>query len=152
MERELTPKQKLRAAYVEWIASLDDWEWYCHYTFREPVHPEQADKRYLRYIRDINRNIYGRRYREHGLGVPWVRGLEWQQRDVIHFHGLIGGGVSVLRRLTYMDKWNEENGFARILPYDKKLGALYYMVKYVLKGGEIDIYIPEKGIQKSFLS
>ena len=81
-----------------------------------------------------------------------MRALEWQRRDVLHFHGLIGGGVSVERRLTYMDKWNEENGFARILPYDKKKGAIYYMVKYVLKGGEIDLYVPTKGIQKTFLS
>jgi hypothetical protein len=149
---ELTKSQRLRAAWVEWISQLEDWEWYCHFTFREPVHPEQANKRYLRFTRDINRNLYGRYYGDHGLGVPWVRGLEWQEREVIHFHGLYGGGVSVLRRLTYMDMWNEENGFARILPYDKKKGALFYLVKYVLKGGEIDLYIPKKGIQKSLLS
>lgn len=144
MERDLTPKQKLREAYIEWIKPLDDWERYCHFTFRESVHPEQANKRFLRFIRDINRSIYGRRYNEHGFGISWVRGLEWQKRDVIHFHGLFGGGVSVLRRLTYMDKWNEDNGFARILPYDKKLGALYYMVKYVLKVGNSISTSPKK--------
>lgn len=127
----LTPKQKLRTAWVDWIAELEDWEWYCHFTFREPVHPEQANKRYLRFIKDLNRHLFGRKYGDHGQGVPWVRALEWQKRDVIHFHALIGGGVSVERRLTYMDKWNEENGFARILPYDKKKGAIYYMVKVV---------------------
>jgi hypothetical protein len=51
-----------------------------------------------------------------------------------------------------MNMWNEENGFAHILPYDKKKGAIFYMVKYVLKGGEIDLYIPKKGIQKALLS
>lgn len=149
---ELTPKQRLRESWVEWISQLEDWEWYCHFTFREPVHPEQANKRYLRFMRDLNRNLYGRRYGDKGGGVPWVRGLEWQQRDVIHFHGLIGGGVSVLRRLAYMDRWNEENGFARIQPYDKEKGAIYYMVKYILKGGEIDLYVPKNGIQKTLLS
>jgi hypothetical protein len=61
---------------------------------------------------------------------------------------LLDWGVSVERRLTYMDKWNKDNGFARILPYDKEKGAIYYMVKYVVKGGEIDPYIPKKNIQK----
>lgn len=149
---ELTQSQKLRAAWVGWISGLETWEWYCHFTFREAVHPEQSNRRYLRFMREINRSLFGRRYGDKGLGVPWVRGLEWQKRDVIHFHALFGGGVGVLRRLTYMDRWNHENGFARILPYDNKKGAIYYMVKYVLKGGEIDLYIPSKGIQKSLLS
>lgn len=52
-------------------------------------------------MRDLNRNLYGRRYGDKGGGAPWVRGLEWQQRDVIHFHGLIGGGVSVLVAACY---------------------------------------------------
>jgi hypothetical protein len=127
------------------------WEWYVHFTFAEPVHPEQADKRFRRFTRDINRALYGRRYGDEGAGVPWVRGIEYQKRDVIHFHGLYGGGVSALRRLTYMDLWSKSNGFARIYPYDGKEGALFYMTKYVFKGGDMDIYIPRNGIQAGLL-
>ena len=37
------------------------------------------------------------------------------------------------------------NGFARIFKYDAARGAVNYCSKYVLKGGEIDIYIsPEQ--------
>lgn len=63
---------------------------------------------------------------------------------------LFGGGVGVLRRLTYMDKWwDDNNAMARIKPYDKDKDAMYYMTKYVVKGGEMDIYVPQKGIQKT---
>jgi len=144
--------KKLRQAYVEWIMPLSDWQWYCHFTFKNPVHPEQANRRFLRFTRDINKALFGKRYGENGQGVSWVRGQEWQKRDVIHFHVLHGGGVSVLRRLTYMDRWYEDNGIARIQPYDKDKGAVYYMVKYILKGGEIDLYIPKNGIQTTLLS
>lgn len=40
---KLTPGERLRAAYVEWIADLETREWYCHSTFRDAVHPEQAN-------------------------------------------------------------------------------------------------------------
>lgn len=147
----LTPRQELRQAWVEWISTLDDWQWFAHFTFREPIHPEQANKRFLRFTRDMNRNLFGRRYGEEGKGVTWVRGLEYQKRDVIHFHVLYGGGVGVLRRLTYVDKWWNDNNksISRIQPYNKNKGAVYYMTKYVVKGGEMDIYIPQKGIQKT---
>ncbi len=98
----------------------------------------------------MNRNLFGRHYGDRGKGVTWVRGLEYQKRDVIHFHVLYGGGVGVLRRLTYIDKWWDDNAaMARIQPYDKNMGAVYYMTKYVVKGGEMDIYIPQKGIHRT---
>jgi hypothetical protein len=86
----LTPKQRLADNWVEFITNLEDWEWFCHFTFKEPVHPEQANKRYLRFIRDLNRHLFGRKYGDYGQGVSWVRALEWQKRDVVHFHCLIG--------------------------------------------------------------
>lgn len=91
MERDLTPKQKLREAYIEWIKPLDDWERYCHFTFRESVHPEQANKRFLRFIRDINRSIYGRRYNEHGFGIPGSG--DWNGKNVTSyiFMGYLAG-------------------------------------------------------------
>ncbi len=37
------------------------------------------------------------------------------------------------------------NGYARISKYDHSRGAINYCSKYVLKGGEIDLYVsPEK--------
>ncbi len=63
----------------------------------------------------------------------WVRGREYQHwRGVPHFHGLIGG-VKDLRRLDNMDWWYGKYGIARIEPYDKGLGAGFYLCKYVTK-------------------
>jgi len=53
-----------------------------------------------------------------------------------------------------MDVWREggffdngkrfyPNGFAKIEKYKPKLGARHYLSKYVTKGGELDIFIPE---------
>ncbi len=134
-------------AYAEFIELLGPWDWYATLTFREPVHPEQAARRFQRWIRVLNQEVYGRRFRERGQGCWWVRALEMQKRDVVHFHALIGGVGNKPRRLSYMDLWNEENGYARIYPYDPLAGARYYCAKYVLKEstkGELDVWVSDE--------
>jgi hypothetical protein len=149
------------------IQSLCPWDWYFTLTFHDAVHPEQADKRFYRWVRGINIERYGKRFREKHLSVPWVRATEYQKRGVLHYHGLMGGGVSRLRRLTWMDYWEKGfplrseqkssyrgptqlfsggNGFARILPYNPRKGARYYLSKYLLKGGEIDFSVPTDAV------
>jgi hypothetical protein len=131
----------LRDAWIQFIRKLEPLDWFATFTFREPVHPEQANRRYHRFIRTLNETTYGKRYREKGLGVYHINALEWQKRDVLHFHSLIGGGVSNLDQFYWMELWNRDNGFARIFPYQSS-GAPGYVSKYVVKGGEIDIYLP----------
>lgn len=122
---------------------LGGWEWVCHNTFAEPLHPEQAEKRFNRWIRDINRELFGRRYGAHGNGVFWARGTERQERDAIHYHALIGGGVRKLKRLSWMDSWHQDaEGFARIWPPADLQKSIRYVTKYQVKGGEVDIYVP----------
>ena len=80
--------------------------------------------------------------------------MEYQKRDVIHFHCLIGDPhLYKLKRLDFMKAWEHDcyrskelvNGFARICKYDATRGAVNYCSKYVLKDGEIDVYVsPEK--------
>jgi hypothetical protein len=91
-------------------------------------------------VSDINRELYGRRWRKRGQGVRWVRAMEMQRRGVPHFHALLGGdGLDELRRLSYMDRWNQLAGFAKIEP-PKDGGAVRgYCAKYVAKGGELDL-------------
>lgn len=138
----------LKRAYGEFLKELGErinFCWYATLTFREPVHPESAHKRFMRWIHKLNRKIYGVRYTKRKQGVRWVRALEWQKRDVIHFHCLIADipeewnpEFKDLRRLHWMDEWYKVNGIARIYPYDKNLGACFYLGKYISKGGEID--------------
>lgn len=37
------------------------------------------------------------------------------------------------RRMVWVDWWYEHYGIARILPYEEKLGAKYYLGKYLTK-------------------
>ncbi len=143
-------KVSLKEAWVEFIKRYEPFTWYVTLTFKEPKHPESADKAFFRWIRHINESLYGRRYREIKKGVTYIKCMEYQKRDVIHFHCLIGDPhLYKLKRLDYMKAWeygchhSKEmvNGFARIVQYNATRGAVNYCSKYVLKGGEIDIYI-----------
>jgi hypothetical protein len=132
-----TERQALRDA---WIALLGHWrwEWFCTFTFREFVHPEAADKRFRVLISQANRVLFGTMWYKRGEGLRWVRALEYQKRDVIHYHALLAG-VEDLRRLFWMDRWHELAGYARIEPIDCAAAVARYVSKYVVKGGEIDL-------------
>jgi hypothetical protein len=65
-----------------------------------------------------------------------------------------------LRRLTWMDTWNEFNGFATIEPFDPAKGAAWYCAKYLMKangdwelGGDLEAFrisqplLPMKGLR-----
>ena len=144
----------LQQGWVEFIKRYEPFTWYVTLTFKEPKHPESADKAFFRWIRHINECLYGRRYREKKKGVTYIKCMEYQKRDVIHFHCLIGDpNLYKLKRLDFMKAWEYDcyrskelvNGFARIFKYDATRGAVNYCSKYVLKGGEIDLYVsPEQ--------
>jgi len=132
-------RQDLKLAWVEFLEKWT-WDWFCTFTFRDLIHPEKADKLFRVWICKINRTLYGSRWYKHGKGIQWVRALEMQRRGVLHYHALIGGvGVQDLRRLTFMDEWDELAGFARITPVESANGVIGYVCKYVLKDGEIDL-------------
>jgi len=151
--------QTLVDGWVEFVSKFEPYELYCTLTFIEDIHPEQAERRFKRFIRKINESLYGRRYREKRKSIYYVRALELQRRGVIHFHCLLGGGVYKLHRLRTMQLWESEpgNGMARIEKYNLTLGARNYLSKYVSKGrgGELDIFIPYElrrhlGIEEDF--
>jgi len=144
----------LNEAWGQFIGKFEPYHWYSTFTFKDEVSQGRAEKQYHRIIRHINESLYGRRYRDKGLGVTWVKAIERQKRGVLHIHALIGGEVWRLRRFTFMDVWREgayfsngkrfqANGFAKIEKYKRELGARHYLSKYVTKGGELDIFVPE---------
>jgi len=59
--------------------------------------------------------------------------MELNIQGIPHFH-LLMGNLGQVRRLTWMDEW--EYGYARIYPYNPKLGAAHYLTKYTVK----DVY------------
>ena len=95
------------------------------------------------WIHEINRSIFGRRYYKRNEGIVGVLAREMQKRGVIHFHALFATGGA--RRLSWMDRWYEIAGIARIYPYNRDGGADKYVSKYVTKehgGGEIEVIGP----------
>lgn len=127
-------------AWVDFLTPYP-WDWFATLTFRDMVHPERADKLFRLWCSEINRSIWGPRWYKKRQGIFWVRALELQRRGVIHFHALMSGRGFDLndhaRRLTYMDRWYELAGIARI-EVPRTEAVVNYVSKYVAKGGDID--------------
>lgn len=135
---------ELPAAWAE-LMGRHEWEWFVTLTFRESKHPEAADKCWRYWVRCLDRSLLGpRALRDHPeRGTVWVRGLEWQRRDVVHFHALMqweGGLDTKAGRFDWMREWERiGGGMARIFPVRSQVEAARYVSKYVTKGGEVDL-------------
>jgi len=111
------------------------WDWFATLTFRDPPQNSRGWTKpgwgYTGRAWDKFMVNLGETKGMHDLS--WVRGREYQQwRGVPHFHALISR-VKDLRRMDFVDWWFQNYGIARILPYDRELGAGYYLSKYVTK-------------------
>jgi hypothetical protein len=137
----VAPGRALQEAWSAFLGSWD-WEWTCTLTFRDPVPIEVARKRFRLLESRLNRALHGRRWArkaKRGQGVGWVRIIEYQQRDVIHFHALFTG-VAGLRPRDWAAVWREVAGHATIGRIRNRTGTLRYLTKSVPWGGE-----PEMG-------
>jgi hypothetical protein len=133
---------ELKQAWGVFLTELGDraggWDWWATLTFRDPPESAQNTSGWTKIGWKYSGKAFDTFVRELGLrkglhDVWWVRGREYQRwRGVPHFHALIGG-VGELRRLTMMDWWFDRYGIARIEPYDRSLGAGFYLCKYVTK-------------------
>lgn len=128
----ITQKQNLSSAFGDWLNKYS-WDWWATFTFKKDKSPYGAKKAFLRFVKDIKKDVY------------FFLVIEWHKwRGSVHCHSLIGN-VSGIRRLTIMDKWYDIYGIARILPYNKNLGARYYLSKYLIKEmADWDFYLPKK--------
>lgn len=136
---DLVPVQK---AYGEWLAGYN-WQWFCTLTFREPPHPERAEKTFGYWIHRINQKMYGRRYKKRHDGIYWVLALEYHQSGVIHFHALLGDVEDLNVKYSRRDArnlWYELAGIGRIDAIDDRLSMVTnYVSKYVTKGGDLTV-------------
>lgn len=136
---ELPSQADLKTAWGGFLTELGDkaggWDWWATLTFREPPQDSPgwdkigwgySGKAWAGFIRELG-------LRKGLYDVQWVRGREYQHwRGVPHFHGLISG-VAELRRDEAWAWWFERFGIARIEPYNRELGAGFYLCKYVTK-------------------
>jgi hypothetical protein len=124
-------------AMGQWLGGLAPWDVFSTWTFSRPVQPAGAmfwARRHLRQLEEMAaRSVYA------FVGVE-----KGETGGLVHLHALVGN-VGHLRpycgeRLAPGDwgrgccmvhRW--PCGYARVLPYDPKLGARYYVGKYVCK-------------------
>jgi hypothetical protein len=139
------PKSPLQLKWIEFLSPYD-WQWFVTYTFKDPVHPEAADKRFKWWIRllDDSNGFKTRAKCSYKRRCLWVRGLEWQKRDVLHFHALIGNLPYQINTKNLRDLWAQSwllmgnTGFAKIYPVANVGGVVGYVTKYCVKEGEVD--------------
>lgn len=146
---------KLLESHKQLLDLFEPFDWFVTHTFyKTHPSPKTAWKLYNRWIRVLNEEIYGRRYREAGTGIIHVTSMEYQKRDCIHFHALIKGVPSHISRIKYSKVWENINlfvdtperaitGNSRIYAYDPERNAKGYLSKYVCKGVELQYYIPK---------
>jgi len=147
--------QSLQEGWVEFIERFQPYHWFVTLTFKDDLTNARANKIVARFMRGMNEDLFGKRYRDKGLGLPYINARERQRRGTPHFHMLVGGDCWKLKRLKYKDLWEgwdgrtfTRNGMARILPHDHNQGARWYVSKYVVKGGELDVNIPPYMFEK----
>lgn len=77
------------------LRKLGPWDWFVTLTFANPVHPRTAEDRWHRWLRLLQRDLYGPRWEMqrdvYGHGLTWTLAVERQRRGVIHFHALLAG-------------------------------------------------------------
>ena len=136
-------RSTLRGGWIELIERYE-WQWFCSLTFRADQHPEAANRKYRWWIAQLNRSLFGSRwYRKPEKTAFWIRTTERQDRDVVHFHALVGCSSKDLRhaaiRRYWSMRWNQMAGFSSIQAIGSKGRVSRYMTKCVARGGEMDV-------------
>ena len=139
-ERPWNDAEVLKQAWGDWLTELGDkvggWDWWATLTFRDPNNPKFPNwtQPGWSYTQKAYDSFLGHLSYENNLRpISWVRARENQPwRGVAHFHSLIAG-VKDLRRDNAWEWWFNQYGLARIEPYDRSLGAGFYLCKYVTK-------------------
>lgn len=143
LEAKLSPKYQLRRAWGEFVDQWP-WEWFATFTFAHETHTERGLKLFRVWCSMLSRGIYGPRWHKRDpYGVRFIVAVERHKSGNIHLHALLAG-VGDIRRLTWMDKWEELDelaGYPRIYPVENNTAVSSYVTKYVTKGG--DFYLSQ---------
>lgn len=131
--------KETQTAFENFVLDFAHWKSFLTLTFREPISVDAAHKKLKSLIRLLNRNVFGKNYPRcvgHSY-FSYCVGMEFQKRDVIHFHLLIDKPID----FSLIHKWwNLAAGFAYIEKINERVRVCNYVCKYVLKGGEVWLY------------
>jgi len=134
-------KDLIRTENEKWIFGLADWKSFISLTFRDEKTPDVANSLFKWFIRQNNEHAFGKHYTQkvgHSY-FSYVYGLEYQTRDVVHFHALVDKPLD----FSFVHRtWGSRCGFVWIDGNIKsKAKAVNYVCKYCVKGGQIDAYV-----------
>lgn len=123
-----------------WVQGLANWTSFVTLTFRENKFPDVAWSLFQWFVRQNNIHALGKHYtRKAGHSYfSYAVGMEYQTRDVVHFHVLVDKPIDY----SYVHfTWGDRCGFAWIdTDLKDKNKVIDYVCKYVLKGGQVDVY------------
>lgn len=140
----LAGKKVLSDAWAGWAGTAAKWRTFVTLTFKDEKTPDVARSLFDWWIRINNEFVFGKHYTrkvQHSY-FSYLAGVERQKRDVVHFHVLIDKPINF--SLTH-NAWGDRCGFAWIdgdLKDSEKV--IKYVCKYVMKGGEVDMYLAKK--------
>jgi hypothetical protein len=122
-----------------WLAGMAEWKVFLTLTFREDKAPDVANAYWKRLVRELNQELYGKHYTKkvHHSYFSYVLGVEYQRRDVIHFHAIADKPLNFKKIHTL---WNDWAGFVWTDIIKDKRDCVRYVAKYTLKGGSVDVY------------
>ena len=136
-------------AYRDWL-SVYPWTHFLTLTFKPSgptgsCHPERADKIFRKALDEINKAIWGKRYKkQYRKGVIVARAVEKGKKGgLLHYHAVMGRVPDYLN-CEFLEKvWQDVGGgFCRIEKVKSPKDVVQYMAKgsYLFKHGEIDIF------------
>jgi hypothetical protein len=99
-------------------------------------------RRFRTLLQILNRDLYGGHYTRmvgHSY-FSYLLGFEYTKNDMVHAHFIVDKPInfSLLHKV-----WNHMSGFAYIKPAPDVHGAVGYVIKYVAKGQDLEIYKPK---------
>jgi len=144
-------KDLLRTETEKWVFGLADWRIFLSLTFRDEKTPDVANSLFKWFIRKNNEHAFGKHYTQkvdHSY-FSYVFGLEYQTRDVVHFHALVDKPLD----FSFVHQiWGDRCGFAWIEGNLKsKAQAVNYVCKYCVKGGQIETFVAKKEVKPNVL-
>jgi hypothetical protein len=135
----------LQDEWINWVSKQRIWKHFVSMTYREEITQEAALAMWYRFIRLLNRRVFGDHYTRivHHSYFSYVLGIERQTRGVLHFHVLIDRPIDY----AFIHKvWNDWAGFSWIeqIKPESNRDAIFYVSKYVVKGGELLPYFTDR--------
>lgn len=112
-------------------------------TFREDRSEDVARRLFMRLVRVLNEDAFGKRYErvvKHSY-FSYALATEYQVRGVVHFHFLADRPLNF--RLLH-DVWNSWAGFALTETIRDTGRAVRYVAKYLVKGEKPELWIAKK--------